>query len=206
MTATRETCPVCDAPQAVDADRDPAPLGLDTMVKIFDLCWVALEGGGEHPREPVDWRARALAAERERDEARADRDMFAARANRYAAALAASRVDELVELNPDLDQSYDSFRPAARALVEFLVEELGAHDWPLAVLCPDGADVQDGKPVVDAWAFAVLPFDTTSYIRPDGVFTWLGTSWEPGCECGDGDEPWPEEHRVGCPVGRQGVS
>ena len=94
-----------------------------------------------------------------------------------------------------------AFGEAIRALVEFLAEELGEHDWPLAVLCRDGER---------NWAFAVLAFDTTSYIHAAEVGSpyveWLGTTWEPGCECGEALEDGSDEiggddeHRADCPA------
>ena len=116
------------------------------------------------------------------------------------------RVNEILERHPEYNE-YPSFRPSVRVLVEYLTSMVG-DGWPLAVLCSDGADVDErGVPVVHSWAFAVLPFDTTSYIRPptpgdergDGI-TWMGTTWEPGCECDDlGSD---DEHLAGCPASR----
>lgn len=68
--ATRAKCPNCDQPLATEADHDTR--GCDRCAR-FDatcphasLCWSAFA----MTCPPVDWRARALAAERERDEAR----------------------------------------------------------------------------------------------------------------------------------------
>jgi hypothetical protein len=102
MTATRKNCPVCDQPVAVDADRDPTPLGLGMLVRIYDLCWVEIEGGGEHPRDPVDWRARALAAEQTlaiiRSEASNAADDLVGASGRDALSRAAHALDRIVLL------------------------------------------------------------------------------------------------------------
>ncbi len=102
MSAPRENCPVCDAPLAVESDRDAAPVGLPPLAKIFDLCWVELEGGGEHPRDPVDWRARALAAEQDlasvRSEASNAADDLAGASGREALLRAVHALDRIVLL------------------------------------------------------------------------------------------------------------
>lgn len=92
---------------------------------------------------------------------------------------------------------YNVFCEAMRVVVRFLAAEVGEHDWPLAVFCRDG----------EGWAFALLPFDTGSYIN-DGEVEWLGTTWQPGCECGepldDGSDSLgsDDEHRAECPARR----
>lgn len=119
-----------------------------------------------------------------------------------------TRVVEIASVHAEYAFEYPSFIPTMMRLAEFLTEELG-EGWPIGVLCPDGADVaEDGTKIVHAWAFTVLPFDTTSYIRPpesghlgDGV-TWMGTTWEPGCECDDLASD--DEHRPGCPAVSKG--
>ena len=102
MMTDRKNCPVCDQPVAVDADRDPAPLELGTLVRIYDLCWVELEGGGEHPREPVDWRARAIAAEQDiasiRSEASNAADDLVGASGREALRRAVHALDRIVLL------------------------------------------------------------------------------------------------------------
>lgn len=52
--SSRERCPLCDIPMAVDADRATVAKGAAS-----GLCWGAYDRGC--PRLPVDWRARALA-------------------------------------------------------------------------------------------------------------------------------------------------
>lgn len=113
-------------------------------------------------------------------------------------------VDELVERFRYFDGEHPNFRQAIDVIAEFLAEELG-EDWalsgPLAVLCPDGGD---------SWAFSVLAFDTTSYCKPDGAgfeIEWLGSTWEPGCECGEASDDGDvlgadDQHREGCPARR----
>jgi len=114
-------------------------------------------------------------------------------------------VDELVERHKDFESEHPDMRKAIDAIAELLTEELG-EDWalagPLAVFCPDGDN---------DWAFAVLPFDTTSYCKLDeyGFFEieWLGTTWRPGCDCAeplaDGSDELgaSDDHREGCPAG-----
>lgn len=113
------------------------------------------------------------------------------------------RVVELACNNPAEYLGYPSFIPSMMALAEFLTEELG-DGWPLAVLCPDDGGTREGD--VDGWAFAVLHFDTTSYVtdrysEEDGPrVDWMGTSWEPGCECADDDDAPLDEHADDCPA------
>jgi hypothetical protein len=122
------------------------------------------------------------------------------------------RLTELAECFGDY-AIYPTFRPALERLIEYLDRELG-EGWPLAVFCPDGADFDDASGhTTSGWAFAVLPFDTTSYLAPGmtraghdpGEVQWLGTTWVPGCECADplddgGDMLGSnDDHRPGCP-------
>lgn len=70
---SRDNCPVCDAPLATEADeaewQELDTEQVDTDNWRPDLCWSRISG--DHgDRDPIDWRARALAAEAERDEAR----------------------------------------------------------------------------------------------------------------------------------------
>lgn len=115
------------------------------------------------------------------------------------------RIDELVE-RFSCYADRPGFRMAVDALVDFLSGELGDDaDWPIAVFCPDGES---------SWAFAVLPFDDTGYVKPPCPnedpeawdIEWYGTTWEPGCECGEalpdgsGLLGADDEHRDGCPA------
>lgn len=69
---TRERCHVCDAPLASEEDREER---LATAPHHFrpDLCWNPVLGFA-CCRSPVDWRARALAAEAELDLCKAGRN------------------------------------------------------------------------------------------------------------------------------------
>lgn len=74
---TRERCPVCDAPLATEADIAKAD-GADEDSDLrwaTALCWsLAVPAYACSGRPPVDWRARALAAEAERIRFKAERD------------------------------------------------------------------------------------------------------------------------------------
>ena len=75
--ATPERCPVCDAVLATEADYDASHTRGLPQTRIAELCW-SVVFGSRCISPPVDWRARALAAEAERDAAR-DREVTLAR-------------------------------------------------------------------------------------------------------------------------------
>lgn len=92
-----DRCPICDRPIAT-ADLDGHPGGCECEACV-SVCWY---GPDRCTGEPVDWRARALAAERERDAvreaiidahrsyrgARADADELVAERDRLASKVA----------------------------------------------------------------------------------------------------------------------
>lgn len=60
--ASTDRCPVCDAVLATDADFDASRTRGLPQARIAELCW-SVVFGSRCIRPPVDWRARALAAE-----------------------------------------------------------------------------------------------------------------------------------------------
>jgi hypothetical protein len=59
----RERCPVCDDVLATEADVVAFASGMLTRATVEALCWARFNPPKSCIRTPVDWRARALAAE-----------------------------------------------------------------------------------------------------------------------------------------------